>query len=168
MKSNTLWLTFVFCCVLVNIGLVSIQAAELNTQSHHQQNFVLKDTAGKKHQLSDYKGKWVIVNYWATWCPPCLEEVPDLVTLYDSRKNKDLVVIGVVLDYKDDQEVATYVDDMLMSYPIVLGDESVTKQIGPADVLPTSFIYSPQGKLIKTKRGKVTKDYLEKLMSQKS
>ena len=132
-----------------------------------EHNFLLKDTAGKTHQLSDYKGKWVIVNYWATWCPPCLEEVPDLVSFYDNHKDKDAVVIGVVLDYKDVKAVAAYVDDMLMSYPIVLGDDAVTSQIGPADALPTSFIYNPQGKLVKTKRGKVTKEYLEKMIAEK-
>ena len=129
-------------------------------------SFMLKDTEGKKHTLTQYKGKWVIVNYWATWCPPCLEEVPDLVALYDSRKNKDVMVIGVVFDYQSAKEVADYVDDMLMSYPIVLGDDEVTKQIGSAEVLPTSYIYNPRGELVKTKRGLVTKQYLEAFMAR--
>lgn len=129
------------------------------------ESFVLTDTSGKRHTLSQYKGKWVIVNYWATWCPPCLEEVPDLVALYDSHKNKDLQMFGVVFDYENTQEVASYVDDMLMSYPIVLGDDGVAKQIGPADVLPTTYIYNPKGELVKTKRGKLTKAYLEAVMA---
>ena len=108
----------------------------------------------------------MIVNYWATWCPPCLEEVPDLVALYDSRKNKDVMVIGVVFDYQSAKEVAEYVDDMLMSYPIVLGDDEVTRQIGNAEVLPTSYIYNPRGELVKTKRGLVTKQYLEAFMAR--
>lgn len=127
-------------------------------------DFLLKDMAGGQHQLSHYKGKWVLVNYWATWCPPCLEEVPDLVNLYDQHQQKDLVVLGVVFDYKDVKEVSEYVDDMLMSYPIVLGDDSVIEQIGAADVMPTTFIYNPKGKLVKIKRGVVTKQYVENLM----
>jgi thiol-disulfide isomerase/thioredoxin len=148
--------------------LVSWQAAIFaainmakNTES---KNFILKDTEGKVHALSQYKGKWVIVNYWATWCPPCLEEVPDLVALYDSRKNKDVMVLGVVFDFESVAEVNQYVDDMLMSYPIVLGEDAVMQQIGSAEVLPTTYIYNPQGTLVKTKRGKVTKQYLEGLM----
>lgn len=149
-----------FCLILTAVLIGSpIFALAANS-------FLLKDTEGKKHTLSQYKGKWVIVNYWATWCPPCLEEVPDLVALYDSRKNKDVMVIGVVFDYQSAKEVAEYVDDMLMSYPIVLGDDGVIQQIGNAEVLPTSYIYNPRGELVKTKRGLVTKQYLEAFMAR--
>lgn len=130
----------------------------------HHKGFLLKDTTGIKHQLSNYKGKWVLVNYWAPWCPPCLEEVPDLVNLYDRRRKKDLMILGVVFDYKDSKEVADYVDDMLMSYPIVFGDDDVTAQIGSAEVLPTTFIYNPKGELIKIKHGLITKQYIEKII----
>ena len=130
-------------------------------------SFALKDMAGKNHTLAQYSGKWVIVNYWATWCPPCLEEVPDLVALYDSRKAKDVMVFGIVFDYESTAEVNEYIDDMLMNYPIVLGDDDVSRQIGMADVLPTTFIYNPKGELVKTKRGLVTKQYLESIINKK-
>lgn len=126
--------------------------------------FVLTDSAGKTHALSDYKGKWVFVNYWATWCPPCLEEIPDLVSFSDDNKN--VKVIGVVFDYPNKAAVTKYVDDMLMSYPIVYGDDGVEKQIGSAQVLPTTYIYNPRGELFKVKRGIVTKQYLNSLIKQ--
>lgn len=132
-----------------------------------EKDFTLTDMAGKQHRLSDYKGKWVLVNYWATWCPPCLEEIPDLVMLYDQRKDSDLMVLGVALQYKTRQEVADYVDDMLMSYPVILGDKSVTSQIGPDEVLPTTFIYNPRGELVETRRGLITRQYIESLLAGK-
>lgn len=148
------------------IRFFSVFLIGLSLQATGAENgFVLTDTAGKQHRLSDYKGKWVLVNYWATWCPPCLEEIPDLVMLYDQRKDKDLMVLGVALQYKSSQEVAGFVDDMLMSYPIILGDESVTKQIGPDEVLPTTFIYNPRGELVKIKRGLITRKYIESLLA---
>jgi thiol-disulfide isomerase/thioredoxin len=125
---------------------------------------VLRDLSGKQQSLSLYAGKWLIINYWATWCPPCLEEVPELVALYDDRKGKDLMVIGVVFDYETVEEVKRYADDMLMSYPIVLGNKAVTKQIGSAEVLPTTYIFNPQGKLLKVKHGIVSRQYLETMM----
>ena len=132
--------------------------------AHATEAFVLKDMSGAEHRLSQYLGKWVIVNYWATWCPPCLEEVPEFVALYDERRNKDVMVIGVVFDYESIQTVSDYVDDMLMSYPIVLGNDNIVKQIGPADVLPTTYLFNPKGKLVKVKRGLVSRRHLEKAM----
>ena len=90
--------------------------------------------------------------------------MPDLVNLYDYHRKKDLIVLGVVFDYKNTKEVADFVDDMLISYPIVLGDDEVTAQIGAVDVLPTTFIYNPKGQLVKIKRGLITKSYIEKII----
>jgi len=77
------------------------------------------------------------------------------------------MVIGVAFEYKSSKEVEKFVDDMLMSYPIVLGDDKVVAQIGSAQVLPTTYIYDPRGKLITVKRGLITRQYIEKLMTSK-
>jgi thiol-disulfide isomerase/thioredoxin len=144
--------------VLLTLCLLALPAAA--------ESFSLKDLNSKTHTLADYKGKWVLVNFWATWCPPCLEEIPDLIMLNDKRK--DVVVIGVAMDYKDKKEIAKFADDNLMSYPIVLGDDSVINQFGTADVLPTTFIFNPQGKLVKLHRGLLTRKFVEKLISEKT
>jgi thiol-disulfide isomerase/thioredoxin len=126
--------------------------------------FSLTDINGKTHKLSDYKGKWVLVNLWATWCPPCLEEIPDLIALQDSHKN--LVVIGLAVDSGSKKEVIAFADDNLMSYPIVLGNEVSIKQLGSAEVLPSTYIYNPQGKLVKTHRGLITRETVESLIGR--
>ena len=148
------------------IFILLLVALFFNQLAKAADDVVFKDTTGVEHHLSENKGKWILINYWATWCPPCLEEVPDLVNLYDQRKNKDLIVFGVVFDYESTKAVEQYVDDMLMSYPIVLGNDAITKQIGALDVLPTTFIYNPQGKLIKIKRGLISRQYIEKIIGK--
>lgn len=126
-------------------------------------NFIVKDLEGVEHKLSNYKGKWVLVNYWATWCPPCLEEVPDLINLYENRRKKDVMVIGVVFDYQNLTEVTDYIDDMLITYPIVLSDNVVASQFKAVTVLPTTFIFNPRGELVKVKLGVVTKQMIEEM-----
>lgn len=144
---------FVAMSVLLMFGLGMAQAG----------GFSVKDIDGKTHVLADYKGKWLLVNYWATWCPPCQEEIPDLVLLHDAHKNKDLAILGIAVDFKSKQEISKFADEMLMTYPVVLGDDKVTQQFGPADVLPVTFVYNPQGKLVKTHRGLITRGQIEKI-----
>lgn len=127
--------------------------------------FALKDLTGKAHRLADHKGKWVLINYWATWCPPCLEEIPDLVNLYDQYKDSRLVVIGVAFDYKSTLEVTRFVDDMLISYPVVLGTPEIATQFGASSILPTSFIFNPEGQLVKTRHGMISRQEIERLIS---
>ncbi|MBS4097346.1 MAG: TlpA family protein disulfide reductase [Sulfuricella sp.] len=129
--------------------------------------FVLLDSAGKKHTLADYRGKWLLVNFWATWCPPCLDEIPALTALHDQHKDKDLAVIGIAMDYRDSKEVLRFADDYFISYPIVLGTRKIAAQIGAVDALPATYLYNPQGKLVARHTGALTKKIVEDYIAGK-
>jgi thiol-disulfide isomerase/thioredoxin len=111
------------------------------------QGFVFKDMQGQTQRLSDYRGKWVMVNFWATWCPPCLEEIPELVALHNAHKDRDLVVLGVALESKP-SSVKELAARMGITYPLVMGTYKMAEQIGEVDVLPTSYLYAPNGELV--------------------
>jgi thiol-disulfide isomerase/thioredoxin len=130
------------------------------------ENFTLTDAQGKSHSLAGYRGKWVIVNFWATWCPPCLEEIPDLVAVKESRK--DLEIIGIAMEFQDAKQVMQFADGMFVNYPIVLGDRKISESIGKVDGLPTTFIYDPQGKLAERHVGKINRKQIERLIGGKN
>lgn len=125
------------------------------------EGFSVTDTQGKVHRLEDYKGKWLLVNFWATWCPPCLKEMPDLVALHDAHKGKDLEVLGIAMDYQDPHYVVQFADSMLVSYPIVLGSPKIASQFGPIPGLPTTYLYNPQGKMVAYNVGALTREAVE-------
>jgi thiol-disulfide isomerase/thioredoxin len=126
-------------------------------------DFNLVSLDGKTYKRSDFRGQWLLVNFWATWCPPCLEEIPDFIMLDENWKN--LAVIGIAVDYESEQEVRRFVDENLISYPIVLGDDKIVRHFGPAAILPTTYIYDPQGTLVKTQRGLIKRQQIERLVS---
>ncbi|NTV95353.1 MAG: TlpA family protein disulfide reductase [Thiobacillus sp.] len=132
--------------------------------------FDLLDSNGKSHKLSQYKGKWVLVNYWATWCPPCLMELPDLAALYKNKKN-NLVVLGVAMDFQDPKEVLAFAKERAIPYPIILGDEqhidSIIDQVGPVRGLPTTYLYNPQGKQVAYNVGMLSQDAVESYIKDK-
>ena len=129
-------------------------------------DFKVTDTHGKTHTLSGYKGKWVLVNYWATWCPPCLEEIPDLIALNENKKN-NLVVIGVAMDYRNAKQVTDFAEGLLVEYPIVLGTPEIISQIGPVQGLPTTYLFNPEGKMVAQQVGLITRAAVESYIATK-
>ncbi len=131
------------------------------------QGFVFKDMHGQAQRRSDYRGKWVLVNFWATWCPPCLQEIPDLISLYEAHKNTDLMVIGVALD-STEKSVRDFVVKQHISYPVAVSDYDQAEQVGQVEALPTSYLYDPTGKLVSYQEGMVSRDSVEAYIKSKT
>lgn len=122
--------------------------------------FHFEDSSGKIHTLSGYKGKWVLVNFWATWCPPCLREIPDLAELY--RERNDIVIIGIAMEYDDARDVMKFVEKMMIPYPIVLGDRAAAAQLeDELSMLPSTYLFDPDGKPAARKTGLITRAEIE-------
>ena len=147
-------------------GLLLAAALLLCASAASAQSFVFKDMEGKQQRLQDYRGKWVLVNFWATWCPPCLEEIPELMALHEAHNKTDLVVIGVALD-STAKSVKDFVAKRHISYPIVVGDYDLAAQVGEVEVLPTSYLFNPQGELVSYQEGVVTRNSVETYIKNK-
>lgn len=123
-------------------------------------NFSFTDSKGKTVQLSDYRGKWVLVNFWAPWCPRCKMEFPELNDL-DARN--DFVVVGIAMDYGIDvASVQNTIDRFNLRFPQVIGTNrrdpnSPAQQIGPVDYYPTSYLYAPDGEIVMFVPGIISK-----------
>jgi peroxiredoxin len=135
--------------------------------SGHAADFSLVDMQGKTYRLADYRGKWVLVNFWATWCTPCLSEIPELISLYDAHKNKDLLVIGIAMDSGSSKKVADFAQAHHINYPVVMGDRKINAQIGAIEVLPTSYLYNPKGEQVSYQAGELTRASVEAYISKK-
>ncbi|MBI5430760.1 MAG: TlpA family protein disulfide reductase [Nitrosomonadales bacterium] len=131
------------------------------------EDFVLEDMQGKTHRLADYRGKWVLVNFWATWCPPCLNEIPELSNLHNAHKDKDLVVIGIAMESGSSAKVADFARAHGITYPVVMGNRKLAAQIGAVDVLPVSYMYAPTGEQVSYQAGEVTRASVEAYIKNK-
>lgn len=124
-------------------------------------DFSLSDLDGKQRKLSEYRGKWVVVNYWATWCPPCLSEIPELIEFHEKHMDKDAVVIGVNFEDIGMVELKEFTQDYFINYPIVQEKPAAKSVLGSISGLPTSFLISPQGEIIAVQTGPVTAKMIE-------
>jgi thiol-disulfide isomerase/thioredoxin len=128
-------------------------------------DFSLKDVEGVTHKLSDYRGKWVLVNYWATWCPPCLEEIPELVHFHEDHKDNDAIVIGINFEKIELKKLKQFIDENFVVYPVLLSKPAPDSPLGPIPGLPTSFLVSPEGELVAKTVGPVTVQSIEKFIN---
>ncbi len=128
---------------------------------------------GTNTSLDQYKGKVVLVNFWATWCAPCRIEIPWLIEFNEKYGPKGLVILGVAMDDEGNQVVQPYVRDRRfdvnghpepMNYPILLGNSKIAEKFGGILGMPTSMLYSREGKKVKTIVGLIDHDDLSKTL----
>lgn len=115
------------------------------TKEAHAADFELKDREGNVYRLSDHRGEVILLNFWATWCGPCREEIPDLKNIYADLKNQGLSVVGVALDEQGWKAVRPYAGKMKINYPVVVDDGSARNAYGPFTVVPTTYIIGRKG-----------------------
>jgi thiol-disulfide isomerase/thioredoxin len=110
-------------------------------------DFKLKELAGKDLTLEAFRGKVVLLNFWATWCGPCREEIPELIALQNRYKDR-LQIIGLVVDDDDENEIRKVIDSEGINYPVALADPDTRFAYGGIAALPTVFVVNPEGRVV--------------------
>ena len=130
---------------------------------------------GQTVNLSQYRGKVVLVNFWATWCEPCRSEIPELIEFQKEYASKGFTVLGVAMDQEGKSVVAPFVEKqqfdvngqkMTMNYPIVLGNEKIATQFGGIIGMPTTFVISKDGKVVKRVIGVIDPQGMNQFIQQ--
>ena len=147
----------IFIALLMLLGSAALLAAY---ESEDPVDFALEQLHGNEVSLSDYRGKWVVLNYWATWCAPCRKEIPELSALNDART--DITVLGLAYEDTDIRSFDEFLKEFRPSYPLLLVDVSEPPEpFGAPKVLPTTIILNPDGVPTKTFLGPVTREQIE-------
>lgn len=120
-------------------------------------DFTLKDVNGRTVRLSDYRGKVVLLNFWATWCGPCKIEIPWFMQFEQELKDRGFAVLGVAMDDEGWDAVKPYIEQHKINYRIVLGNDSVADTYGGVDALPTTFLIDRDGRIAAKHQGLVSR-----------
>ncbi len=168
-------ISFIIAMILFSFGCSKNSKVEENNSSDNTSkvqttetknekaapDFSLQSTDGKTVSLKDYKGKIVILDFWATWCGPCRKGIPDLISLQDRYKN-DLRVIGISLDTSTKDDVIPFAKKMNINYPVVYGNDNITSDYGGIEAIPTTIVIDQNGEIVAKYVGLVDKETFAK------
>lgn len=127
--------------------------------------FTLKDLNGDDLSLSDYRGKVVFVNFWATWCPPCRAEIPSFIELVDQYGKDGFEVIGIGVDPRDFSKVPGFVQQYNINYPVVYANGEVVTAYGGIESIPTTFVVDRNGRIVEKIVGSRPKNAFESIIT---
>jgi thiol-disulfide isomerase/thioredoxin len=127
--------------------MIVASAASVLAQEPKAPQFELKDVNGRIVRLSDYRGKVVLINFWATWCPPCRAEMPDLVKLQGEHGKDGLQIIGVTYPPEKKSRVRRFARSLKVNYPIILGTREIKDRFSSEDILPLTVVINRNGKV---------------------
>ncbi len=148
--------------LLVGLAATGCTAAPQQGLRQTAPDFNLKTLDGKTLQLSALKGKVVLLDFWATWCPPCREEIPHFKELYTQYRGKGLEIIGVALDEGGEKDVAPFARQNQINYPLsATGAQQLAQAYGGIRGIPTTFLIDKQGKIAKKYVGYQDKQVFE-------
>ena len=128
-------------------------------------DFELLDLDGNRHRLSEFLGKWVVINFWATWCSPCLKEIPELIS-FQSRRESDVVVLGINFEDGPLPDVKDFVASLGINYLVLRSGEEPLIPFEPLKGLPSTFLVSPEAEYLDVVLGAVTAVELEDLVAR--
>ncbi len=131
-------------------------------------DFRVTDLEGQLHTLAHYQGKVLLVNFWATWCPPCRAEIPDFIEVYAAQKNKGLEIIGLSVDNLSPSDLKQFVRKAKINYPIALATEDIIRSFQPGEYIPTTIFIDKQGRIRHKHVGQLEKETLLTIFNQLS
>lgn len=128
--------------------------------------FTLEDLNGNTHALADYEGKVIFLNFWATWCPPCRQEIPGFLELYDQYNEDGMVILGISLDRKGESVVSSFAEKYEISYPLIMADQDIMEAYQPGQYIPATIVIDKEGRIRERHVGYLAKEDMEKMFLQ--
>jgi peroxiredoxin len=158
---KTIGIDFAMAAICLFVPRSGRSAAGVAGQTAVAPEWQLKDVDGKTVRSADFKGKVVILDFWATWCGPCRAEIPNFIALQKQYAKQGLVVIGASVDEGGAAAVKPFAGKLGINYPVVLPDEKTQQAFGGIEAVPTTFIIDRQGQIVKEHLGFADKDEFE-------
>lgn len=166
----------VFLCILVSVSLLLVDIQKASAEGTGKNigvnigniapDFILKDMKGQKVRLSDLKGKKVMINFWATWCPPCRQEMPEIEKFFQEQKG-DIEILAINIDGGAPKNVADYIKKMKLTFPVVLDEQDKVNEMYKVITIPTTFLIDEKGVIVNKYYSVMSLEIMRELIRKK-
>ena len=159
-------ITILMTAIILMAGAAACAPPKQDTQAVPAPDFSIKDLEGNTLTLASYKGKVLVINFWATWCPPCRKEIPDFIAAYKELKAEGLEILGLSVDETTAPALLDWARKQGMNYPIALATPEIVRAYEPGDFIPATIIVDRKGQIRYRQSEMMDKDTLVRLFKQ--